>query len=389
MNRTAEAKCIAYYFNDDCQAFSNLRLLSDLYFPLFERHLQSAGLEDDFKFLPIVASALNSSFDDGKNHAGLWGLSYPDARLAGLEINANVDQRKAPDLATKAAIELLKRYHKRYDGDPLKVVTAYLRGIHFTDRFTPGEHPEDPLLTEQLTLLHVSIRLFKHTEAEHHLMDWLTLLQEYEAVPLMKETSKDGMADLLSVDRHLIDGLNPAFHGNKVPGTYRVLPFLLPKGALDEFQTVEDSLYCYKPKEEVIEAAREAEAQREPRGDATYYTVRSGDVLGVIAQRFGVRVSELKRWNNLRSDRINVGQKLLVYGDNKKQPTTNSQPKKTGTKPKVTPKGDYALYTVQSGESLWLIAKKFPGVSADNIMEWNNITDDIRPGQTLKIYTNQ
>ena len=43
-------------------------------------------------------------------------------------------------------------------------------------------------------------------------------------------------------------------------------------------------------------------------------------------------------------------------------------------------------YTVKNGDSLWLIARNYPGVSAENIKEWNSISDNIRPGQELIIY---
>ena len=49
------------------------------------------------------------------------------------------------------------------------------------------------------------------------------------------------------------------------------------------------------------------------RGNATVYRVRSGDVLGSIANRYSCRVSQLKDWNNLHSDRLRIGQKLYIY----------------------------------------------------------------------------
>ena len=51
----------------------------------------------------------------------------------------------------------------------------------------------------------------------------------------------------------------------------------------------------------------------EANQNMVYYKVRSGDVLGSIANRYGVRVSDIQEWNNLRGTRINVGQKLIIY----------------------------------------------------------------------------
>lgn len=388
-DRELEAACIRLYFSENCEGFSTLRMLGDLYFPLFERHLHARGLEEDFKYLPVVLSALNSAFDDHKNHAGLWGLDFPSARSAGLRVDELIDERKAPDLATQAAVSLLKSHYDRYDGDPLQTVVAYLRGVHYADRFQAANISTDPELRWQLTMLHVSIRLFKHTEAEHHLLDWLKILSAFEAVPVTQDLEKRALTELLSLDLSLIDGLNPTYQGARIPANYRNVPFLLPEGSLDAFYHLEDSLYCYRPPLAVEEAAREAEAERVPEGDVTYYTVRSGDVLGKIARRFGVRVSDLKRWNKLRSDRIDIGQELLIYGGSLKSDEERNSATEASKSSELPPKGEYIIHTVQSGESLWLIARKYPGVSADNIMEWNHIDEDIQPGQQLKIYEKQ
>ena len=45
------------------------------------------------------------------------------------------------------------------------------------------------------------------------------------------------------------------------------------------------------------------------------YRVKSGDVLGTIASKHGVRVSQLKAWNDLNSSMIRVGQKLIIHAD--------------------------------------------------------------------------
>ncbi|NDD20344.1 MAG: LysM peptidoglycan-binding domain-containing protein, partial [Flavobacteriia bacterium] len=50
------------------------------------------------------------------------------------------------------------------------------------------------------------------------------------------------------------------------------------------------------------------------RGSNAYHTVRSGDTLGAIAKKYGVRVSDLQRWNGLRGTTIRIGQKLKVRG---------------------------------------------------------------------------
>jgi membrane-bound lytic murein transglycosylase D len=78
------------------------------------------------------------------------------------------------------------------------------------------------------------------------------------------------------------------------------------------------------------------------------YKVRSGDYLGKIANRYGVRVSQIKRWNGLRTNTISIGQRLTIYP--RKPVTTVSKSKKKPTK-KNQKSTSGASYTVVSGDT--------------------------------------
>jgi membrane-bound lytic murein transglycosylase D len=47
------------------------------------------------------------------------------------------------------------------------------------------------------------------------------------------------------------------------------------------------------------------------------YRVKSGDVLGKIADRYGVSVRQLREWNDLSGSFIRIGQKLLIHANPK------------------------------------------------------------------------
>ena len=112
-----------------------------------------------------------------------------------------------------------------------------------------------------------------------------------------------------------------------------------------------------------------------PSGSATY-TVKKGDTLGKIAQNHGCSVTQLKQWNNLSSNNIQVGQKLKV-----KATATASAPQQ-----KAQTSGSYTTYTVKSGDSFYTIAKNYPGISAQDIMDFNGLSSSkIKPGMTIKI----
>jgi membrane-bound lytic murein transglycosylase D len=114
----------------------------------------------------------------------------------------------------------------------------------------------------------------------------------------------------------------------------------------------------------------------------TSYTVRSGDVLGTIAEKNGVTVSQLKRWNNISGTRIKAGQKLAIYISSHKSET----PLESATSATNNTEG-YALYTVRKGDTLWDIAKLYSGISTEDIKRLNKGINpkNLRMGFTLRI----
>ena len=107
----------------------------------------------------------------------------------------------------------------------------------------------------------------------------------------------------------------------------------------------------------------------------TIHVVKSGETLGKIAQKYKCSVTDLKKWNNLKSNTIKVGQKLKVYPpESSGKQTTGQNNTSTGT-----------TYTVKSGDSLWSIAKKY-NVTVDYIKKKNNLkSNELKVGQKLKL----
>ncbi|WP_099223987.1 LysM peptidoglycan-binding domain-containing protein [Listeria costaricensis] len=122
----------------------------------------------------------------------------------------------------------------------------------------------------------------------------------------------------------------------------------------------------------------------------TYYTVQSGDTLYKIASKYGTSVANLKSWNNLKSDTIYPGQKLIVSqsssssDSNASDSSSNSNNNNSGSSSSSS-NSSASTYTVKSGDSLWKISQQF-GVSVANLKSWNNLSSDtIHVGQVLKV----
>ena len=126
---------------------------------------------------------------------------------------------------------------------------------------------------------------------------------------------------------------------------------------------------------------------------ASTYVVRSGDYLGRISSRTGASVSDIRKWNKLKGNTIYPGQKLTVWMPKGKevQPekvaVVPKKEEKKGLATKSTEDGSFLTYEVKPGDTLWSIAQKFPGVSADNLKSYNKMDALIKAGEQLKIPT--
>jgi LysM repeat protein len=127
---------------------------------------------------------------------------------------------------------------------------------------------------------------------------------------------------------------------------------------------------------------------------ASTYVVRSGDYLGRISSRTGASVSDIRKWNKLKGNTIYPGQKLTVWvpkGKVVKTETIAVAPAKTKEKKELasarTQEAAFLTYEVKPGDTLWSIAQKFPGVSADNLKSYNKMDALIKAGEQLKIPT--
>lgn len=191
--------------------------------------------------------------------------------------------------------------------------------------------------------------------------------------------------------------------------SYYVNRYLFANRLPDEFYLREwnDSLmkiYRYKNNDIYKEQTCAVVSAEQPAGTTMLtYTVKSGDMLGLIASWYKVSVNEIMAWNGMGSTRLSIGQNLKIYVKNElvstyknvntlsyddKQrlagvSTTPNKPVKTETKEDPA----YEYYIVKSGDTPYGISKKFPGTTVDGIMKLNGIANpsSLQIGQKLKI----
>ena len=113
--------------------------------------------------------------------------------------------------------------------------------------------------------------------------------------------------------------------------------------------------------------------------DSNVYTVQPGDSLSSIAQQFDITIDQLLSWNGITIDTVIHPGDQLIVGESSSETTNEQEGGQTSSE-------DAETYIVQPGDSLWSISEQF-GVSLDELLDWNNLTEDsvIHPGDEIII----
>jgi membrane-bound lytic murein transglycosylase D len=187
------------------------------------------------------------------------------------------------------------------------------------------------------------------------------------------------VAELVNLPIEEVEFLNPSYKLGIIPYIKdKNYTLRLPLDKIGIFVSNEEAIYAYAQKE--IEELKSPLPKYVEQPEMIRYRVRSGDYLGKIAERYGVGVSQIKRWNNLKSSNLRIGQRLTIYPRKIGITTTEAKVNRTATQNGVK------TYTVKSGDSLWSISQKFQGLTIQNIKKWNDISSNkLKPGMKLKI----
>lgn len=371
--------------------------LAHYYFPLFEEALDRYNIPLELKYLAIVESALNPMARSRVGATGLWQFMYATGKMNGLQVSSYVDERNDPIRSTEAACKYLQTLYGIF-GDWNLVLAAYNSGpgnVNKAIRRSGGKksyweiRPFLPRETAGYVPAFIAVNYIMNYHEEHLLFptELKPSFFSTDTVLIKEQVSFEQLSKLIDIDTEELKFLNPAFRYELIPAR-KSDPYalVLPAEKVGLFITNEDSIYKI--------AAQDFEQNKKPApayvemSDRVRHKVRRGEVLGTIAEKYGVGVSSIKQWNGLRGNTIRVGQRLTIYPRRMPNTATASSASTKTSAPVKSADGKYEIYRVSSGESFYSIARKYPGISADNIMTWNGISNArrLKPGMTLKIY---
>lgn len=374
-----------------CQRYLTLISLCDLYFPLFRKKTEETGISSDFKYLPILLSGCNQSFQSN-DRSGLWAMDYLVARKMHLRVDTLIDERNGGDFTTNAACAYIRELTTKFDNDVVKTIAAYRMGLPYIHKLEAKEKDnfleQIPLSEKQAIQFLAYVKsLIETTRTQNQLQYYFDVFAMYEGVVVEKNSRLDAMHLILGLDIVHAREVNPVFKGSMVPSMYRKVPFLMPIEQAALWKLKRDSIADWHPPVFVL--------LPDTAITTVYHTVKKGESLGTIAKKHHTTVRKIKHLNKLKSDKLKPGQRLIVAQRSEDRSiVAKEQVDQSKTEPKVSEKtgdtksqaGETITYKVKSGDSLWKIANKYKGVTAEDIKRWNKCGDDLRPGQKLIIH---
>jgi membrane-bound lytic murein transglycosylase D len=388
---------IKFYLRRDKKTNENLLSLSKYYFPMFEEVFDRYDIPLELKYLAIVESALNPRAKSWVGATGLWQFMYQTGKIYDLHVNSYVDERMDPIKSTEAAAKYLRDLYNIFDDWNL-ALAAYNSGpgnVNKAIRRSGGQKN------------YWAIRSFLPRETSGYVPAFFAVMYIFENADLYNLKPSLGptpyiatdtihtknlikleqVAQITKTDVEFIEFLNPSYKLNIIPkDTTRTYTLRLPYKDLGVYVANEEKVYDYA--EQNIKNSKEKLPQYVKMGDRIRYRVRSGDYLGKIANKYGVRVSDIKRWNGLRNNNLRIGQRLTIYPKNANFSSASKTNNAKSTKKKKSNRiaDSNATYTVKQGDTLWSISRKFENVTVQNLKKINNLRgNSLKPGMVLKI----
>ena len=271
----------------------------NFYMPIFEEALDAYNLPLELKYLPIIESALNPSAVSRAGASGLWQFMLATGKMYGLESNSLVDERRDPIKATWAAARYLKELYAIY-GDWNLVIAAYNCG--------PGT-------------INKAIR---RANGKTDYWDIYNIPASTDTVQVNKNLHFEQIADICGVSIDQIKSLNPQYKKNIIPGDSKSYTLRLPQSHISIFIDQQDTIYAHRADELFRNRKTIAINDNTPpsstrakasvgKGTPTYHKIKSGETLGTIATKYGVRIKDIQSWNGLRNTKITAGKQLKIY----------------------------------------------------------------------------
>jgi membrane-bound lytic murein transglycosylase D len=315
-------KVINSYLRYRKRYYPALMAKAKYYFPMFEQYLDQYDIPLEMKYLAIVESALRPKIKSRVGATGLWQFMYGTGKQFDLKVSSYVDERQDPVKATIAACKYLRHLYTVF-GDWDLALAAYNSGpgnVRKAIKRSGGNknywniRPYLPRETAgYVPAFYATMYLFEYAD-KHKVYSEVPEFFNFQTdtIQIKRTVTFDQISEKIDVSKEVLTTLNPAYK-------LAIIPFIkgrnyavrLPSTKIVEFLEKETAIYALA---DLADTQRERPLPKYFEMDTRIrYKVRDGDFLGKIANKFGVRISDIKRWNSLKSTRLKIGQRLYIY----------------------------------------------------------------------------
>ena len=303
------------------QTIGKILGLCEYYMPQFEEIFSLYDMPEELKAMAVIESAMNPLAVSRVGAKGMWQFMYSTAKIYGLHIDSFVDERLDPIKAAHAAAQYLQDAYEIF-GDWNLAIASYNCGagnVNKAIRRSGGKRafwdiwPYLPRETRGYVPAFVGALYTMNYYKEHGIKPVAVAMPEHvDTFQINKMLHLKQVSELTGAPLEDLKNLNPQYKHEIIPGNEREYILRIPFRYTNAFLDNEDSLYRHKA-DIYFNPVTIKKIKDGGDGERIVYRVKSGDYLGRIASRHGTTVAKIKKWNNLKSNNIRVGQRLVIY----------------------------------------------------------------------------
>jgi membrane-bound lytic murein transglycosylase D len=294
-----------------------------VYDNIFTNALLKYNLPIELRYLPIVESALRPRAYSKMGAAGMWQFIYGTGKNYGLTVNSLIDDRYDVIKETDAAARHLRDLYEIF-GDWNLAISAYNCGPgNVTKAITRSGgkktfweiYPYLPRETRGYLPAFIAVNYAMSFYKEHGICPMEPIVsQTTDTIHITKNTHFEQIIHFTGISKEELQNLNPQYLTDVIPGSYKTCSLTVPSDCIRPLLEAGDSLYLYR-NESYFTKSKLDNIDDGMKNRPTYVThkIRSGETLSTIAQKYHTTVKNIKKWNNLTSDRIKAGKSLRIY----------------------------------------------------------------------------